>query len=108
MTDTSPNLVDSINKRKLMTDVEAIPSNTGTLLKQATFSNSEKAAELREHSMDMLRQAKKKTQDLQDVIVRKSKAATRATNDYIHDRPRQVVGMATGVDLLIDLLLNRK
>lgn len=108
MTNTSPNLADSVNKEKLMTDVKTVLSDAETLLKQAASSSGEKAAELRERGMGMLRQAKEKAQDLQDAVVHTSKAAARATDDYVHDHPWQAVGVAAGVGLLIGLLLNRK
>ena len=41
-------------------------------------------------------------------MVTKSKAAARATDDYVHDHPWKAVGVAAGVGLLIGLLLNRK
>ncbi|CAJ0680981.1 hypothetical protein R82526_01004 [Ralstonia mannitolilytica] len=108
MTNTSPNLADSVNKEKLMTDVKTVLSDAEALLKQAASSSGEKAAELRERGMGLLRQAKEKAQDLQDAVVTKSKAAARATDDYVHDHPWQAVGVAAGVGLLIGLLLNRK
>jgi ElaB/YqjD/DUF883 family membrane-anchored ribosome-binding protein len=107
MTNTSPNLADSVNKEKLMTDVKTVLSDAEALLKQAASSSGEKAAELRERGMGLLRQAKEKAQDLQDAVVTKSKAAARATDDYVHDHPWQAVGVAAGVGLLIGLLLNR-
>jgi ElaB/YqjD/DUF883 family membrane-anchored ribosome-binding protein len=108
MTNTSPNLADSVNKEKLMTDVKTVLSDAEALLKQAASSSGEKAAELRERGMGLLRQAKEKAQDLQDAVVTKSKAAARATDDYVHDHPWQAVGVAAGIGLLIGLLLNRK
>ena len=47
MTNTSPNLAESVNKEKLMTDVKTVLSDAETLLKQAASSSGEKAAELR-------------------------------------------------------------
>jgi len=108
MTNTSPNLAESVNKEKLMTDVKTVLSDAEALLKQAASTSGEKAAELRERGMGLLRQAKEKAQDLQDAVVTKSKAAARATDDYVHDHPWQAVGVAAGVGLLIGLLLNRK
>ena len=108
MTNTSPNLADSVNKEKLMTDVKTVLFVVLLLFKLAASSSGEKAAELRERGMGLLRQAKEKAQDLQDAVVTKSKAAARATDDYVHDHPWQAVGVAAGVGLLIGLLLNRK
>ncbi|WP_454764623.1 DUF883 family protein [Cupriavidus campinensis] len=96
------------NRRKLMSDVKTVLSDAEELLKQAASTTGEKAAELRERGMGLLKQAKEKAQDLQDAVVTKSKAAARATDDYVHDHPWKAVSVAAGVGLLIGLLLNRK
>ncbi|AEI78035.1 MULTISPECIES: DUF883 family protein [Cupriavidus] len=95
-------------QEKLMSDVKTVLSDAEELLKQAASTTGEKAAELRERGMGLLKQAKEKAQDLQDAVVTKSKAAARATDDYVHDHPWRAVGVAAGVGLLIGLLLNRK
>jgi ElaB/YqjD/DUF883 family membrane-anchored ribosome-binding protein len=87
-------------QEKLMSDVKTVLSDAEELLKQAASTTGEKAAELRERGMGLLKQAKEKAQDLQD--------AARATDDYVHDHPWKAVGVAAGVGLLIGLLLNRK
>lgn len=96
------------NKEKLMTDIKAVLADAEDLLKQATNATGERATELRENAMALLKQAKEKASDVQVVVVEKSKQAARATDDYVHDHPWQAVGIAAGVGLLLGLLINRK
>ncbi|APR93703.1 membrane protein [Pandoraea thiooxydans] len=96
------------NKEKLMTDIKAVLADAEDLLKQATNATGERATELRENAMALLKQAKEKASDVQVVVVEKSKLAARATDDYVHDHPWQAVGIAAGVGLLLGLLINRK
>lgn len=64
MTNTPPNLADSVNKEELMTDVETVLSDAEALFKQAASSSGEEVAELRERDIGMLCQAKEKAQGL--------------------------------------------
>ena len=41
-------------------------------------------------------------------VVEKTKAAARATDDYVHDNPWKAVGVAAGVGFLLGLLVNRR
>ncbi|MBU6491462.1 MAG: DUF883 domain-containing protein [Burkholderiales bacterium] len=91
-----------------MTDIKAVLADAEDLLKQATNATGERATELRENAMALLKQAKEKASDVQVVVVEKSKQAARATDDYVHDHPWQAVGIAAGVGLLLGLLINRK
>ncbi|TAL55650.1 DUF883 family protein [Pandoraea sp.] len=97
-----------VNKEKLMTDIKAVLADAEDLLKQATNATGERATELRENAMALLKQAKEKASDVQVVVVEKSKQAARATDDYVHDHPWQAVSIAAGVGLLLGLLINRK
>ncbi len=91
-----------------MTDIKAVLADAEDLLKQATNATGERATELRENAMALLKQAKEKASDVQVVVVEKSKQAARATDDYVHDHPWQAVSIAAGVGLLLGLLINRK
>ena len=96
------------NQEKLMSDVKTVLSDAEELLKQAASTTGEKAAELRERGMGLLKQAKEKAQDLQDAVVTKSKAAARATDDYVHESPWTAVGVSAAAGLLVGALLCRR
>lgn len=91
-----------------MTDIKTVLADAEELLKQAANTTGERASELSDKALALLKQAKEKASDVQVVVVEKSKQAARVTDDYVHDHPWQAVGIATGIGLVIGLLLNRK
>ncbi|MDR3396727.1 MAG: YqjD family protein [Pandoraea sp.] len=96
------------NKEKFMTDIKSVLADAEDLLKQAANTTGERASELSDKALALLKQAKEKASDVQVVVVEKSKLAARATDDYVHDHPWQAVGIAAGIGVVIGLLLNRK
>ncbi|VVE34034.1 membrane protein [Pandoraea nosoerga] len=91
-----------------MTDIKTVLADAEDLLKQAANTTGERASELSDKALALLKQAKEKASDVQVVVVEKSKQAARATDDYVHDHPWQAVGIAAGIGVVIGLLLNRK
>lgn len=91
-----------------MTDIKSVLADAEDLLKQAANTTGERASELSDKALTLLKQAKDKASDVQVVVVEKSKQAARATDDYVHDHPWQAVGIAAGIGVVIGLLLNRK
>ncbi|AJC22969.1 hypothetical protein RO07_01660 [Pandoraea pulmonicola] len=91
-----------------MTDIKTVLADAEDLLKQAANTTGERASELSDKALTLLKQAKEKASDVQVVVVEKSKQAARATDDYVHDHPWQAVGIAAGIGVVIGLLLNRK
>jgi ElaB/YqjD/DUF883 family membrane-anchored ribosome-binding protein len=78
------------------------------MLRQAKTSTTEKAAELRERAIEQLRTVREKLQIAQEAVVDKSKAAARATDDYVHENPWTAIGAGVAAGVLIGLLLNRR
>ncbi|WP_150696977.1 DUF883 family protein [Pandoraea terrae] len=97
-----------VNKEKFMTDIKTVLADAEDLLKQAANTTGERASELSDRALTLLKQAKEKASDVQVVVVEKSKQAARVTDDYVHDHPWQAVGIAAGVGVVVGLLLNRR
>ena len=98
---------ENVTSDKLVTDVKTVLGDAEDLLRQSAASTGEQAAQLRERGMAMLRQAREKAQELQETAVARSKAAARATDEYVHENPWRSIGVAFGVGLAAGLLLNR-
>ncbi len=89
------------------TDVQKAISGAQDMLTQAANSTGEKAAELRDRAIEQLKALQARLKEAQDVAVEKSKAAAHATDDYVHDNPWRSIVAATGVGVLIGLLIAR-
>ena len=104
MTTATPNG----NKAKLASDLRQVFDDVDTLLSQAATTTGQQAQELRERASTTLRNARYKLQDIQANAVESSKAAARATDDWVHDNPWGAVGVAAGLGLVLGLLISRR
>jgi ElaB/YqjD/DUF883 family membrane-anchored ribosome-binding protein len=98
---------ENANSEKLVADVKTVLGDAEDLLRQSAASTGEQAVQLRERGMALLRQGREKAQEIQERAVAKSKAAARATDDYVHENPWRSIGVAFAVGLAVGLLVNR-
>ena len=95
-------------KDKLLADVRNVLSDAEELLRAAASTTGDKAVEMRERAMVALTRAREKVQDTQAKVVEQSRAAARATDDFVHEHPWRAVGAAAAAGFLIGLLVNRR
>ncbi|OVZ59656.1 hypothetical protein CDO44_11010 [Pigmentiphaga sp. NML080357] len=95
-------------KEKLISDVKVVLNDAEDLLKQAASSTGDRAVELRERALTSLKRAREKLIDVQDSMLERSKAAARATDDFVHDNPWRAIGIAAAVGFLAGLLVNSR
>lgn len=95
-------------KEKLVSDFKAVVADTEELLKLTAGQAGDKVSDVRARLGERLTSAKYKLQDFEAAVVEKTKAAARATDDYVHENPWKAVGVAAGVGFLLGLLVNRR
>ncbi|MGL4406875.1 MAG: DUF883 family protein [Zoogloea sp.] len=93
---------------KLVSDFKAVVADTEELLRLTADQTGDKAVEVRARLREKLAGAKVKLQELEAAVVEKTKAAARATDEYVHENPWKAVGVAAGAGFLLGLLLNRR
>ncbi|MCE1181385.1 MAG: DUF883 family protein [Rhodocyclales bacterium] len=96
------------NKEKLVADLKVVISDTEELLRATAGSAGEKVGELRERLGLRLRDAKERLQDLEAAVIDKTKAAARATDDFVHEEPWKAVGVAAALGLALGVLIGRR
>jgi ElaB/YqjD/DUF883 family membrane-anchored ribosome-binding protein len=96
------------NKEKLVSDLKVVIADTEELLRATTGMAGEKVGELRERLGVRLRDAKDRMLDLEQALVDKTKAAARATDDFVHDQPWKAVGVAAALGLALGVLIGRR
>lgn len=101
--ETTPPTVD-----QLSSDVQKALRSAEDMFHEATEASGDKAVELRERAMQQLKNVREKLQDAQEAVVTKSKAAARATDDYVHDHPWKAITAAAAAGVAVGLLLNRR
>ena len=95
-------------RERLLRDFNQVVSDTEELLRSLASVGGEKAAAARESVEENLATAKKRLRDLQGSAVERATDAARATDDYVHENPWQVIAIAAGVGVLVGLVLSAR
>lgn len=87
--------------RAVMDDIDALMTTTG---KDVTVE----AKALRARIQERLSGAKEKLLDAQHEAVQRAKDAATATDNYVHAKPWQAIGVAAAVGLALGVLIGRR
>ncbi|WP_454754580.1 DUF883 family protein [Cupriavidus necator] len=87
-----------------MKEVTTVLSDAEQLLQQADRSSGEKSDALREHGMDLLKQARDDVRNLQEGVGGISKFAD-DIDAFLHKRPGCAIALAIAIGMLCGLLL---
>lgn len=98
----------SANKERLVSDMKVVVSDAEEILRATASVAGDKMGDLRERITERLRDAKERLADAEAAVVNKTKAAARATDDYVNENPWQAVGIAAGIGLLIGIIIGRR
>lgn len=97
-----------VSREKLASDMRIVIADAEELLRATAGQVGEKAVVARERIQESLRAAKDKLSRAEEAVIDKTKAAARATDDYVHDHPWGAVGIAAAVGLVIGMLISRR
>lgn len=100
--------VANVSKEKLVSDLKIVVADAEEILRATANQAGEKVGELRERIQERLRDAKIRLQDAEAALVDKTKAAARATDDFVHEHPWQAVGVAAAIGLALGVLIGRR
>ena len=96
------------NKEKLVSDMKVVISDAEEILRATAGAAGEKVGELRTKIEVRLRDAKERLADAEAALVDRTKAAARATDDFVHDQPWKAVGVAAALGLALGVLIGRR
>jgi ElaB/YqjD/DUF883 family membrane-anchored ribosome-binding protein len=100
---TSSNVNDARNQ--LVEDFNKVVADTESLLRAMASVPGEKASELRATVEGNLNAAKRRVRELQGAAYEKGTAAARATDEYVHENPWTLIGVAAAVGLIVGLVI---
>lgn len=93
---------------RLVDEFTTVLADAEDMLKRAGEETGDKARDLRNQVEAKLLQAKLRLQELEGKAVDTARAAARATDEYVHENPWPVIGVAVAVGLIAGLLMNRR
>ena len=98
----------TLSSSSLEADVSDAISDAEEMLAEAAGSTGEKAAELRRKALEQLKTLRGHLRDARLKAVDQSKAAARATDDYVHDHPWRAIGVAACLGVVVGMLITRR
>jgi ElaB/YqjD/DUF883 family membrane-anchored ribosome-binding protein len=96
------------SQEKLVTDIRAVIADAEEILLATADQTGEKIASLRSRIKERVLDARIRLDAAEEVLVEKTRAAARATDDYVHENPWQAVGIGAGIGFLLGLVLGRR
>ena len=106
MSKANPTSVES--QEQLVSDIKSVISDAEEMLSDTADQAGEKIGKLRARIQARLRDAKLRLVEAEEVLIAKTKAAARATDEYVHESPWQAIGVAAAVGLLVGLVIGRR
>jgi ElaB/YqjD/DUF883 family membrane-anchored ribosome-binding protein len=98
----------NLSRESLLDDFSTMLTEAEDLLKRAGNETGERAKDLRAQVEAKLLAAKLRLQELEGEAIDRAKAAARVTDDYVHDKPWRVIGVAAAAGFIVGLLVNRR
>jgi len=100
--------LSTASKDKLVSDMRIVVADAEELLRATAGVAGEKMGDLRERIGENLRDAKLRLADAEVAMLDRTKAAARATDDFVHENPWRAVGVAAFVGLLLGAIISRR
>jgi ElaB/YqjD/DUF883 family membrane-anchored ribosome-binding protein len=94
----------------LLEDLQAVIADAEALLRATAHQAGEKVQEARAQAEESILAARKRLGQLKKTALKRGTELVEDTDEYVHENPWRVIGIAAGAGLLIGLLysLNRR
>jgi ElaB/YqjD/DUF883 family membrane-anchored ribosome-binding protein len=99
--------VEKVSRGKLVRDLKAVVADAEELLKATASQTEERIAAARAKAEESLKAAKARLAEQEGAVMANTRAAARATEDYVRANPWKAVGIAAGAGFVLCLLATR-
>jgi ElaB/YqjD/DUF883 family membrane-anchored ribosome-binding protein len=96
--------VEKVSRGKLVEDLKAVVADAEELLKATASQTGERITAARAKAEESLKAAKARIAAQEGAVMAKTRAAARATEDYVRANPWKAVGIAAGAGFVLCLL----
>jgi ElaB/YqjD/DUF883 family membrane-anchored ribosome-binding protein len=93
---------------QLIEDFKVVVADAEALIKATAGQGGEAVAAMRAKAEASLATAKAKMNEAQTALVDRTKAAAKATDEYVHVHPWQAIGVVSVIGLMAGLLIARR
>jgi ElaB/YqjD/DUF883 family membrane-anchored ribosome-binding protein len=94
-------------QEKLAADLKAVVTSAEDLLKVTADQAGEGYATARKKVERSLRTAKEGLEDAGDTFTKETRRVVKDTDEYVHDKPWQAIGIGAAVGVIVGMLIRR-
>lgn len=98
----------TVSKEKLMEDLKQVVTDAEELLRATSSQAGENAAAARARIQKSLHVARERLLDAEEAVVERTKAAAKATDEYVHDNPWKAIGISAALGLIAGMLIAKR
>ncbi len=92
----------------LVEDFKTVIHDAEELVKATASQTGDKIGVARGQAEESLREARRKLGEIEDSVIGQGKAAAKATDQLVHDKPWQSIALATTVGVMLGMLISRR
>jgi ElaB/YqjD/DUF883 family membrane-anchored ribosome-binding protein len=98
----------NVTKDQLLSDMRVVVSDLESMMKSTATSADAEVRAMGERLRERLLVAKARILDLEESLMERGRQVARTTDDYVHENPWTSIGIATGVGVLLGILIGRR
>ena len=98
----------ALTKQQLIADIKVVIADAEALIQATKAQGGEALALARDKASESLKMAKEKLSVAQTALTARGRIATELTSEYVRSHPREAIGAAAIVGLLVGMLVSRR
>ena len=100
--------MNTVSSQQLTADLKAVVSDAEALLKATAGDAGTKLGGVRDRLEESLKVTRARVAEMEDEVIAQTKAAAKATDQYVHENPWPSMGIAAAAGLLLGVLIGRR
>lgn len=100
--------MNAVSSQQLTADLKAIVNDAEALLKATAGDAGDKLGGVRDRLEESVKVTRARMVEMEEALVAQTRAAARATDQYVHDNPWPSIGIAAAAGLVVGVLIGRR
>lgn len=98
----------ALTKQQFIADLKVVVADAEALIHATAAQGGEALAQARDKATESLKVVKEKMAEAQTALTARGRIASELTSEYVRSHPREALGAAAVVGLLVGLLVTRR
>jgi ElaB/YqjD/DUF883 family membrane-anchored ribosome-binding protein len=100
--------MNTVSSHQLTADLKAVVNDAEALLKATAGDAGAKLSGVRDRLEESLKVTRARLAEMEDAVIAQTRAAAKATDQYVHENPWPSIGIAAAAGLVLGVLIGRR